>query len=264
MILEALNYAASWPLTPRAFRPFLSSSVSLWSRAQRCAAEWRGHEENTRRAVAETVARLPMRRSCVVLGSGLMRDMPVRLLGEAFDTVILVDLVHLASTRVRLSRQGGRTFRLIHRDVSGFEAIRKGEAADPLAFLAQVPYLDLVISANLLSQLAIGAGRRLDRDEPGLGDEAREALLRRVVEAHLEGLQGLSCPALLVSDVGFEIVNRQGAVEDRVDLTHGATLPEAEKSWDWPVAPMGEASKNYALRHRVIAHLFHAPRRPTP
>lgn len=264
MILEALNYAATWPLTPPAFRSFIPSSVSLWSRANRCAAAWRAHEENTRRVVAETVSALPARRSCVILGSGLMRDMPVRLLGNAFDTVILVDLLHLASTRARLWRQGARSFRLIHRDVSGFEAIRRGDAAEPLAFLARVPYLDLVISANLLSQLAIGAGRRLEKEEPAMGEEEREALLGKVVEVHLEGLRALSCPALLVSDIGFEIVNRAGAVEDRVDLTHGAALPEAGESWDWPVAPLGEASKNYALRHRVMAHVFNVSRRNAP
>jgi len=41
MILEALNYAVTWPLTTPGHRPFIRSSVNLWARARRCAADWR-------------------------------------------------------------------------------------------------------------------------------------------------------------------------------------------------------------------------------
>ena len=37
MILEALNYAATWPLTRAEHRAFIRSSVNLWARANRCA-----------------------------------------------------------------------------------------------------------------------------------------------------------------------------------------------------------------------------------
>lgn len=261
MIVEALNYGASWPFTPREFRPHLASSVSLWSRANRCARHWRPHEQECHRVIGETVARLSSRRSCVVLGSGLLRDIPVMLLSRAFDTVILIDLVHLAPVRLRIAFGGLKNVRFIHRDLSGFSAGGQDRSPEPLAFLAQVPYLDLVISANLLSQLGIGAARRIDRERPGIGDTERETLLREVIARHVEGLAGLSCPALLLTDTGFDILDRAGSRQDGVDLMHGVPLPEPDASWDWMVAPMGESAKNYALRHRVMAHLFNAPRR---
>lgn len=263
MILEALNYAASWPLTPPAFRPYLASSVSLWSRARRCAAHWKDHESRCHAVMLETIARLPQRRSCVVLGSGLLRDVPISALSRAFDTVILVDLVHLATVRIGITLKGLRNVRLISRDLLAGDPSPSAEAAEPLAFLRQVPYLDLVISANLLSQLGIGQSRRLDRTQPALGEPEREAILKRVIARHVDGLRQLPCPALLVTDTGFDILDRSGRREDGVDLLHGLALPEPDACWDWLVAPIGESAKNYALRHHVIAHLFNAPGRQT-
>lgn len=263
MILEALNYAASWPLTPAAFRPYLSSSVNLWSRARRCAADWEPHEIHCRATIEETVSLLSQRRSCVVLGSGLLRDVPIAELSRAFDTVILVDLVHLATVRMGLAFRGLRNVRLISRDLLADDPSPSGEAAEPLAFLRQVPYLDLVISANLLSQLGIGQARRLDRTRPDLGEDERKAILKSVIARHLEGLRQLPSPAQLITDIRFDILDRTGRREDGVDLMHGVPLPEEQASWDWMVAPMGESAKNYALRHRVMVHLFNAPRRQT-
>lgn len=263
MILEALNYAASWPLTPPAFRPYLASSVSLWSRARRCAAHWKDHESRCRAVMLDTIALLPQRRSCVVLGSGLLRDVPISALSRAFDTVILVDLVHLATVRMGITLKGLGNVRLISRDLLAEDPAPSGDPAEPLAFLRQVPYLDLVISANLLSQLGIGQSRWLDRTQPALGEPEREAILKGVIERHLDGLRQLPCPAQLITDVSFDIVDRSGRREDGVDLMHGATLPDPDASWDWLVAPIGESTKNYALRHHVIAHLFNPPRRQT-
>lgn len=264
MIFEALNYAASWPFTPAEFRHRLPSSVSLWSRANRCAAEWKTHEDNCRQVMAEAAGALSSRRTCVILGSGLLRDVPFRTLSSLFDTVVLVDLVHLASTRLGVTGSGCRNIRYIHRDLSGWQAVRQGETSEPLAFLRQVPYLDFVISANLLSQIGIGAARQLERDEPAMEEEQRTELLRRVIEVHVEGLAGLSCPALMVTDTGFDIVDREGVTVDRADLVHGARLPDALREWPWTVAPRGEASRRYTLRHRVMTHLFNAPRRTAP
>ncbi len=52
------------------------------------------------------MAGLRQKRTAVVLGSGLLRDVPIEELSENFDTVVLVDLVHLASVRLwlRLTR----------------------------------------------------------------------------------------------------------------------------------------------------------------
>lgn len=258
MILEALNYAATWPVTPGPFRPFIRSSVNLWSRARRCNAAWHAHEQNCHVTITVAVKDLKQRRTCVVLGAGLLRDVPARLLSRTFDTVVLVDLVHLATVRARIHATGLRNIRLIHRDLSGFEEALAGGQPEPLAFLRSVPYLDLVISANLLSQIGVGAQRRIERDEPATPVSAN--IPGRLIAAHLDGLKNLPCPALLLTDTGFDIVNRQGVAEDASDLMHGVDLPEHQAEWTWPVAPVGEFSRNYELRHRVVACRINWPR----
>lgn len=259
MILEALNYAATWPLTPVPFRPFIRSSVSLWSRANRCSAAWHEHEQNCHATITGAVHDLKQRRTCVVLGSGLLRDVPARFLSRSFDTVVLCDLVHLATVRARIRAMGLRNLPLIHRDLSGFDDALAGRQPEPLAFLRSVPYLDLVISANLLSQIGVGAQRRIERDAPS--PSAGGDIPGRLIAAHLDGLKGLTCPALLLTDTGFEILNRQGVSEDASDLMHGVALPEHQAEWTWPVAPVGEISATYELRHRVVACRINWPRK---
>lgn len=257
MILEALNYGASLLVTPAEFRPALGYSVKLWSRARRCAAAWNDHEEQCKTAILEVVKGLRQRRTCVVLGSGLLRDVPVAALARAFDTVLLFDLVHLASVRAWLAMKGLKTVRCLSRDLSGFAALQAGETPAPLAFLDTIPYLDLVISANLLSQIGIGAQRRIEREGlTGLPEDA----VAQLIAAHVDGLAALTAPALLLTDIRFTILDRSGAPQDVVDLMHGVALPEPMAAWDWPVAPLGEISKTYALTHRVIAAPLHLPR----
>ena len=161
MILEALNYATTWPLTSAGHRPFIRSSVNLWARANRCRADWADHEKRTKAAILSAAESCRQRRTVVVLGSGLLRDVPVAELSRLFNTVVLVDLVHLASVRSWLAIKRFTNIRLIERDLSGLDALPAGEAVEPLSFLRQVPYLDLVVSANLLSQIGIGAARKL-------------------------------------------------------------------------------------------------------
>ena len=249
MILEAIQYAATYPATPNEFRPFIGGSVSLWSRATRCAREWAGHEENCQQFVIDTIDRMRQRRTVVVLGSGLLRDVPVEALARTFDTVVLVDLVHLASVRLWLTMKRLDRVRLISRDLSGLDPMLSGECLDPLGFLRQVPYLDLVISANLLSQIAVGAERRLEQDKRADATD----IVPQLIEAHLRGLEALPCSTILLSDVTFKVQDGSGGTKESADLLHGVAPPDAERQWPWPVVPFGEESRRYRIVHDVVA-----------
>ena len=247
MILEALNYAATWPVTSAAHRPFIRSSVNLWARANRCAKDWAGHERRTKTAILEAAGKCRQKRTVVVLGSGLLRDVPVVELAQLFDTVVLVDLVHLASVRCWIAMKGLKNVRLIERDLSGLDAALSGQALEPLAFLRQVPYLDLVVSANLLSQIGIGAARRLD------GHSAQADILARVISAHIDGLAQVAAATCLVTDVSYTVIDRREARHETVDLLHGVDLGPGFAAWDWPVIPFGEERRDYRIEHHVIA-----------
>lgn len=250
MILEALNYAATWPLTKPAHRSAIRYSVNLWSRAGRCAGAWREHEDNSKTAIIGAMGSLNQRRTAVVLGSGLLRDVPIIALSRAFDTVVLVDLVHLASVRGWIMLRDLKNVRLIERDLSGYDALKAGQEPEPLAFLRQVPFLDFVASANLLSQIGTGAMKRLEQERPG---SMPEDTVPRLIRAHIDGLAGLPCRSLLVSDISYEVIDRTGKRHETFDLLHGVDVPVHRAEWEWPVVPQGEESKDYRIVHKVIA-----------
>ena len=249
MITEALLYAATLPLTGKPHRKFIRYSVNLWSRAGRCAGDWAEHEEMSRNAIRAAMADLRQRRSAVVLGSGLLRDVPIEELAKSFDTVVLVDLVHLASVRLWLRAKGYRNIRLIERDLSGYDDLAAGKEPEPLGFLRSVPYLDFVVSANLLSQIGRGVKRRYETEAGSMPADTVEKL----IAAHLAGLSGLACRGCLVSDIAYAVIDRNGDTHEEADLLHGVLPPQAKAAWTWPVAPLGEESKDYRIEHKVIA-----------
>ncbi|UVD57522.1 hypothetical protein NE852_04785 [Rhizobium sp. Pop5] len=249
MIAEALLYAATLPLTGKPHRKFIRYSVNLWSRAGRCARDWAEHEERSRNAIRAASADLRQKRTAVVLGSGLLRDVPIEELARDFDTVVLVDLVHLASVRLWLAAKGYRNVRLIERDLSGYDDLAAGAGPEPLGFLRSVPYLDFVVSANLLSQIGRGVKRRYEADAGRMPPDTVE----RLIAAHLAGLSGLACRSCLVTDIAYAVIDRNGRTHEEADLLHGISPPPAKAAWTWPVAPLGEESKEYRIEHKVVA-----------
>lgn len=250
MILEAVHYAATFTVTPREFRPYIRYSINLWARAKRCAQDWQQHEENCKRSILERVAKLKQRRTAVVLGSGLWRDVPLKELCRLFDTVVLVDLVHPASVKLQYSLRKLKNLRFVYRDLSGYEEAAAGHPSEPLSFLRLVPYLDFVVSANVLSQIGTGARDRLSKHEL----EAKEPdVLPRLIKAHIEGLESLPCAVCLLTDTDYTVIDRNGNTHETVDLLYGVTTPPPASGWEWPVVPLGEESRDYKVVHKVIA-----------
>ncbi|KRB49857.1 hypothetical protein ASE04_14725 [Rhizobium sp. Root708] len=249
MIAEALLYAATVPMTQKAHRKFIRYSVNLWSRANRCSRQWADHEANTRQAILSAMAACKQRRTAVVLGSGLLRDVPIRELAAAFDTVVLIDLVHIATVRLKMRKKIYRNVRLIERDLSGYDELADGKAPEPLGFLRNVPYLDFVVSANLLSQIGRGVGRRFEAERERMPDDTAEQL----IAAHLSGLARMPFKSCLVTDVSYAVIDCNGKPHEEADLMHGAKVPDAQASWAWPVVPTGEESPDYQVIHQVIA-----------
>jgi hypothetical protein len=251
MILEALFYLATVPVTAKPHRKFIRYSVNLWSRARRCSGLGAEHEVKSRAAMLAAASGLRQKRTAVVLGSGLLRDVPIEALAKTFDTVVLVDLVHLASVRFWLKAKGYRNVRLIERDLSGYEELQTAGHAEPLGFLRGVPYLDFVVSANLLSQIGRGMKRRFEAEQDGA---MPEDTVQRLIAAHIDGLKALPCATCLVTDISYAVNDRTGKTHETADLLQGVQPPtETKASWAWPVAPLGEESSDYQIVHQVIA-----------
>jgi len=226
-------------------------SVGLWSRAARQRTAWSAHEARCHGIVARAVEGLAQCRTVIVLGSGLARDVPVDLLAARFSEVLLVDAVHLPTVRLRLRRLDNVRFDT--RDLSGIAGWLQGEAtgrADPVTDLAARDDVDLVISANLLSQLPIAPLCFLE-DHPRRAAGLPPDVATRTVAWHLADLARFRARVCLLTDVEMREEDRAGRVTERLDLMRGVTLPKPDERWDWEVAPFGEASRTHRYVHRA-------------
>jgi hypothetical protein len=234
---------------------YLRDSIWLESRARRCRAAWAPHLAASRAVMSEAIRTCPRRDTAVVLGSGLLDDVPLAELTKHFRRVVLVDAVHPLATRRAVGTYPN--VELLTEDLSGAMALLTGDAADLDPRLPPVcaePETGLVISANLLSQLPIRPVARLEGSRRPLGPWTRadgDAFGRRIVAGHLDALAALPARICLVTDLDEVEVDREGREHARHDLLYGVSLPKPDRSWLWELAPFGEAARGRRLLHRV-------------
>lgn len=242
MLREALDWLVT-PSLPFARRTgHLSEFVAIAARRRRHRAAWAPHEARSRAAVLRAAAAADPDGTAVVLGAGHLHDVPLAELAAGFRQVLLVDLAFAASTRWTARRLGNVA--CLRHDVT--ESLPALAVAARPRFLCGDRDLRFVVSLNLLSQLAVVATRRL-------GENDADRTGRALVEAHLDWLHRLPCPAALVSDRAVEILGPDGGLVATLDPMKGATAPPPDETWTWDIAPRGEIDRDHAVRHRVAA-----------
>ncbi|MBU1231040.1 MAG: hypothetical protein KKA55_00650 [Proteobacteria bacterium] len=246
MLAEAIKYAAARLLGQGDPHGHLAQQVALWARHRRRRAAWEPHLSRCRALTLAAAKACPpeARRTALVMGSGLLLEVPLEELSALFQRVVLADMAFVPEVRARAARQGNVELR--ETDLTGCLDRLSGGLPRPLPdALAQLgaglPGLDFAYSANLLSQLplfALGKAVRL---------EAAAALVRQ----HLDGLKALGVPACLVTDVA-ERGLRQGLVEYEADLLFGVDPGLSGETWTWSMAPDGEAVRGLDVERTVL------------
>lgn len=265
MLAEAALFLFTWVSAPRTKPAAIRDAVGLLARRRRCREAWAEHEARTRAAIQRVATPLQIRRTAVVLGSGLCADVPLAYLASTFQKVILVDICHLPSVRLAVLAKGWRNVKFVRRDLSGYDRLVQqsrikvatgqddlGVGIDPLAFLRRVPDIDLVVSANLLSQIAVGVDRRLAADRLNAAVMPADTGAE-IAAAHLDALAQLACKTVLVTDISYVRRRHDGTMVEKVDLLHGVRPPDAFDTWEWTVAPFGEEDDDLERVHRVVA-----------
>lgn len=231
----------------------LRESTALWARGRRQRKGWAPHHQRCQAVIAQIIGELGRHRTAIVLGSGLVHDVPLDLLCARFQRVVLIDAVHLPQVRLRMALR--RNVELVTRDLTGVMNWLAGEGqgrSDPLTDLGADKEVDLVISANLMSQLAWPIEDWLEENEDratALPDD----LPARCIAWHLRDLARFAGRVCLISDVEMLEHDRDGTVMDRLDLARGVPLPPPDERWDWLVAPFGEAERDREYVHCVCA-----------
>ena len=250
MILELLEYLTTdCPADARRLG-YLREAIAIKARHRRHCEAWGPHLARSRALVGDAAERCPQRRTALVLGSGLLLDIPLGALSAAFERVLLADMVHLRQARRVAVRYANVS--LVTVDLTGLAGNFPGRIEPPEtpALFRDDETVDLVVSANLLAQLPVPFAVRMRRG--GAGEDAVHGFCRRVVEAHLAYLAAFEARVCLVTEVSREIVGGDGGVHRIEDALFGVRLPPEDVAWSWDLAPPGEVSRAYSIRNRVL------------
>jgi len=265
MIGEWLTHLTTPCREPFRRMGYLRELIAIRERHRRCRKAWRIHLTACRAMVLEVIEGCPGRERVVVLGSGLLLDIPLAELAGRFRKVTLIDVCHLRATRRKAARLANVEF--VEADVSGVaETLGQRRQRDeaPLPEPAPVTTLwsaaDLIISANLLSQLPLVPLDHLEATAPDLSKEERDQFARTVIDHHLAMLQAQSATVCLITETMRLVSDGEKAIE-KIDPLFGAPLFYEGQEWWWDMAPRPEINRNFDARLRIlgIPDLANAP-----
>lgn len=217
-MLKALQQQVkSRAMTPAAFRPHLGKAARHWAEGEKWRNAWAPHLARCRGLLDTMIDDIAVRRTVLVLGAGGLGELPIEAFGRCFERVVLVDRAHLAAGLARTRR-----YPQIER-VWADLAFAKPD--DLTRFIAQFGAVDWVISNNLMAEL---------------GAAGREA-----VDAHLDGLKALPCPATLISPLDYRVMNRHGVLLHGGSLLHGRDMPRSGERWKWERRPLSSRADTW-------------------
>ncbi|HEX7676354.1 MAG TPA: hypothetical protein VF412_19420 [Bdellovibrio sp.] len=261
MLLESFEFLLT-PTSPIARKyGFLYSSISLKHRYERCKKKWLPHLKNCQDLFTETANSLPQRKSVVVLGSAHLHEIPIHLLLQYFEKITLVDVVHPLKHHW-ISKRNPRV-KLITQDLT--EALQHLEKLQSLEDLHDLGKdlagkelfkfeADLIVSANLMSQLALlpidAIEKKLKRD---LTVDEKDQICTDFAQTHLKNLDGCKGKKLIYADREVIYKDRDGKEIYKGHYPVDFKGYKKLKEWFWELAPMGEASKEYAIEMKIEA-----------
>ncbi len=260
---------------------YVREQVALEYRHRRCTKAWAPHLEKTRNLIRTAIAGCDTKRHCVVLGSGHLLDIPLDEIATAFERVDLVDLAHPRAVRSDVRQYNN--VHLVDADVSGAaRALYEfGQPADPAnTAFPKLPSLtkvcrvidtdapnidlptpepdksliegaDLVISANILSQLPLLLLERLQKHASWVEPDMRQAFARAVVDHHLAFLQNHTGQVCLITEV-LRFVHDNGKPLEKIDPLFGTAVMLEGEEWWWDIAPRPELGPDFDVRLSVL------------
>ncbi|MTI11297.1 hypothetical protein [Curvivirga aplysinae] len=271
MILEILSYITS-PAPKWAKKlGYLTESIGIEARYERCKDAWASHLENSKQAIRDAAKTCTLKRTALIVGSGPGYDLPLEELANDFNTIILLDAVHPKYMKSRVKKLhkeiGHEKVILFSGDITELcDRLIQDPNQIPVVGLPSLyhgfPDIDLVVSLNIASQLSISPTTWLQSHGVD-NDEAITKFGHDMVAAHLQWmLKFEKAIKLLICDrqwVTKEIL--QGRVLERIDPLDGVKMPRPDKLWNWQICPVEEMPKadrnaNLSRENVVGAHIL--------
>jgi hypothetical protein len=232
-------------------------SRGIEARYRRVATAWANHVEACQTHILYAASKCSQKRVAVVIGAGLIHDLPLDTLAKIFERVKLVDVCFPPRTR-RISRRLCNV-ELVECDVTQtVEALYKLPRPElplevPQPTLFQDEEIDLTVSLNVLSQLPC---MPLDFLRAwGYPKAWLQAYAAGVIQNHLAWLSQLPGEKLLITDTERIKLNLLNQEVERIDLLFGNVTPPVYATWTWQLAPCPEADpKHHFYRKVIVAH----------
>jgi len=235
---------------------YLKQAIALEARSRRCQKAWSLHLDKSQELIRAAIEKCSDHREVVVLGSGLLLDVPIDDLSARFDHVVLVDMVHLRGVRRRI--KAFDNVELVELDVTGIiqpltniiDPNSQRTWPEPNLDNRLFDGADLVVSANILSQLPLLPSDHLN--SMGCTDDEVIHLYKRVIiDHHLRLLEDLTCAVCFMTDIERRTISSLEAHEAE-DLLLGAKPLIETDSWMWNIAPAPEVDWQTHVHHRVV------------
>jgi len=257
MIVEFFKYLTT-PATPIAKKlGQLQEAIAMQARYKRHKTQWEPHLVNSRESVKFSANGIPPEKDIIILGSGLLLDIPINFLSGNFNHVYLVDVVHLRKIRSLCKNKSNVS--LVEHDVTGFSQslLSKNTKNKSLNMQASIPCLTentgLIISANMLSQIHLAPVYYAEK-ALNYNDEQIAHLATKIMQDHIDLLNSARPQCCLIADHKRLYKDKLQNIVDIEMVFSDADFPEPDRTWYWEIAPKGELERNVSMTSEVFAY----------
>ncbi len=248
MLLDLISYLTTPCSVYLRNMGYLSETIDMRKRARGNRAAWQPHLDATAKFVLASAECCPKKGTVVILGSGLLLDLPIEELSQQFQHVILKDVICLPEVRKQIRHFSNITFResdatgiaetLYRNGLQGIHELPKPVSVRPQDEQAA----DLIVSLNILSQLWIVPRAYVGQHLRGLPPDQVDEWCSRITEAHYNSVRALSGSVCLVADHAFIKRDRTDRILCKGSTIGTLLLPEPDTSWTWNIAPLTKRS----------------------
>ncbi len=257
MIRELITYIRATATKEAKAFGHLYESIAIKEREKRCKSFWLPHRTNCKNFIKESMTKVRDYDRVLVLGSGPLHEIPLLELASTFKRVDLVDVVHLKETINQYKHLQNVHF--IEADITELESRihQEKKIINVIPTLYQNEHYDLVISANLLSQLSYHLRNFLEKKaSPKLTEKELDDFCYQVSFDHYKYLTHFSCPVVLITDIETHLTSKTDELLEVQTPFINFDLPAPEKVWWWNVAPIPEYSKDISLKMKVAGFIL--------
>lgn len=229
---------------------YLTESIAMAARSKRCHQQWGEHFAHCQQSIQFAVEQCASHHTVLIFGAGSLNDIPLVLLSNRFERVLLVDVLFLKAARNKV--QIYPNVELIEADITeSIQAVYQGQTVcnKPQRWLDN-PNISLVVSLNLITQLPLLPAKWLMK-QGRAKEKTIEQLSKKMIEQHLNYLHRFKGQACLIADRWDTEFDNNGQVLDEFDPWWEVEQPQTLNEWDWLIVPIGEGKPGLGQKNRV-------------